>query len=56
MPPLQPQTNTSTVKDTQRGQLNQIVGKIADDASSNNTDLVTALEAVRDAILAKPSA
>jgi len=56
MPPLQPQTSTATVVDTQRGQLNQIVGKLADSLGTQNTDTSAALEAIRDAILAKPSA
>ncbi len=56
MPPLTPISNTSTVKDSQRAQLNQIVGKIADQTSSNSGDLVTALTAIKTAITAKPSA
>jgi hypothetical protein len=56
MPPLQPLTSTATVVDTQQGQLNQIVGKMADDLGTQNDTTLTALEAIRDAILAKPSA
>lgn len=56
MPPLQPQTATSTVKDTQRAEANRVISKIADNAGTQSDALVAALEAVRAAIAAKPSA
>lgn len=56
MPPLQPQTGTATTKDTQQGQTTQLVGQMADAAGTQSTALIAALEAVRAAIAAKPSA
>ena len=41
---------------TDRGLLNQLVSRLGNDASSQNDDLVTALDAVLSAIAAKPSA
>lgn len=46
----------SQVKDTERGQLNQLVGKLVEGSASQAEDLVTALEALAAAITAKASA
>lgn len=56
MPPLAPAANTSSVKDTNRGKLNQIVSTLSEDASNNGSDVVTALNAILSAISNKPSA
>lgn len=42
--------------DTQDNQLNQILGKIVDSTSSGSTDTAAGLQAIIDAINAKPSA
>lgn len=46
----------SSVKNVSRNQLNQLIGKLADNSSSQTDDLVAALNAVAAAINAKPSA
>jgi hypothetical protein len=46
----------SQVKDTERGQLNQLVGKMVDNQGSQAGQLVTALQALAAAITAKASA
>jgi hypothetical protein len=43
------------VKDTERGLLNQLVGKMVDDVGTQSAALVTALEALAAAIEAKVS-
>lgn len=48
--------NASQVKDTQRAQTNQVVGKMVEASATNNTALLAALQAIVDAINAKPSA
>lgn len=45
----------SQVKDTERGLLNQLVGKMVDDVGTQSAALVTALEALAAAIEAKVS-
>ena len=47
---------TSQSKDTARSQLTQLVGKMADDLDSQQTDVDTALDAIIAALAAKPSA
>jgi hypothetical protein len=47
---------SSQVKDTARGQLNQIVGKLVENSTGQTDDIVTALQAIAAAINAKPSA
>jgi hypothetical protein len=58
MPPLNAvaTSETSSLKNTQRGQLNQQVGKLVDTASTNSASLIAALQALAAAINAKPSA
>lgn len=55
--PTQPQpiasATASQVKDTERGQLNQLVGKLVDNSGTQSADVVTALEALAAAITAK---
>jgi hypothetical protein len=53
MPPLQPQTNTVTLKDTQRTQLNGIVGRMVDDSVSGTAEIVAGLEAILAALQAQ---
>lgn len=48
--------NASQVKDTQRAQTNQQIGKIVETTTSTNADLVAALDDLVTAINAKPSA
>lgn len=48
--------NASQVKDTQRAQTNQVVGKIVEATTANSADLLAALAALAAAINAKPSA
>lgn len=55
MPPLQPQTQPASVRDTLSGQLTQVVGKLVANSGSQSADLVTALNAIAAAINAKPS-
>lgn len=58
MPPLTPSTIADTgnsTKDTQRSQLNQLVGLLVESSSSQSGDLVTALDAIAAAINAKPA-
>lgn len=53
MPPLQPQSQTASVVDTQRQQLNQVLGKMADENDSQYAAIVTALEAILAALVAQ---
>lgn len=48
--------NASQVKDTQRAQTNQQIGKLIEATTTSSDDLVTALAALTAAITAKPSA
>lgn len=48
--------NANQVKDTQRSQTNQQIGKLVEASAASNADLVTALTALAAAINAKPSA
>lgn len=48
--------NASQVKDTQRAQTNQQIGKLVEITTSTNADLVAALDDLVAAINAKPSA
>jgi hypothetical protein len=52
MPPLQPLTNTATVKDTQRTQLNGIVGKMVDNAVTDTAAIAAGLQAILAALQA----
>lgn len=54
--PIVASSTASQVKDTERNQLTQLVGKMVEDAGSQNDDLVAALDAIAAAINAKPSA
>lgn len=60
MPPLTenaaPAPTENATKDTQRGQLNALVGLLVENSGSQSTDLVAALDAIAAAINAKPSA
>lgn len=60
MPPLTenaaPPPADNTTKDTQRNQLNALVGLLVENSGSQSTDLVAALDAIAAAINAKPSA
>lgn len=49
-------TPGSQAKDTARGHLTQLVGKMVANTGSQNADVVTALNAIAAAINAKPSA
>ena len=48
--------NANQVKDTARGQLTELVGKLADKLSTQNDDAAAGLDAIISAINAKPSA
>lgn len=47
---------SSQAKNTARGLLTQLVGKMVDNTGSQSSDIVTALDAIAAAINAKPSA
>lgn len=48
--------NANQVKDTQRAQTNQQIGKLIEATTASNGDIVAALTALTAAINAKPSA
>ena len=48
--------NANQVKDTARGQLTELVGKLADKLSTQNDDAAAGLDAIIAAIEAKPAA
>ena len=60
MPPLKALTSSdsqsSQVQDVEDNHANQILGQIAGDLSEQSGDVATALQAIIDAINAKPSA
>ncbi len=58
MPPTQAvaTSETSSIKNTQRSQLNQQVGKLVDTTSANTAGLIAAIQALAAAINAKPAA
>lgn len=51
-----PNSTNSAIKQVSRNTLNQLIGKLSDNSSTQSSNLVTALNAVAAAINAKPSA